>query len=56
MSVMTPTMRLRFVRRTPPSANACDFNPLPSMILQQYWEDGWRQKGEWRDVVTEEET
>jgi hypothetical protein len=52
MSVMTPTMRLRYVRRVPPST---DSNPLPRMILQQYWEDGWRQQGEWRDVVTEEE-
>ena len=56
MSVMSPTMRLRFVRRVPPSVNACDLNPLPRMILQQYWEDGWKAKGEWRDVAMESET
>ena len=25
------------------------------MILQQWWEDGWRQVGEWRDVAVEVE-
>jgi hypothetical protein len=49
---MTPTMRLRFVRRVPTST---DSNPLALMILQQWWEDGWKLEGEWRDVVTSPE-
>jgi hypothetical protein len=40
---MRATMLLRFVKRE------------DKLILQQYFEEVWRDKGEWRDVKTVEE-
>jgi hypothetical protein len=60
---LTPTCRLRFIRRVitaEPLPEGLTFalsagDRPPRMILQQWWEDGWRQVGEWRDVAVEVE-
>jgi hypothetical protein len=40
-------MRLRFVDR--PAATG-ETAARPEGVLQQFWADGWKQSGEWRDV------
>ena len=57
---MTPTNKLRFVRREVP---APEYGPTESKIirvLQQWWEPEYHEfnagkTGEWRDVSMEEE-
>lgn len=56
---MTPTNRLRFVKRSAPSFVDSILSSTQQLILQQWWEeDGGNYDclGEWRDVPIEEQT